>query len=86
MGSAANAAAVSVTIEAAALRVSALGSDLLAGELCGRLLVDECSWSFERDGEGAAVLQLDLMKREPTSDGRFWGYLLTAERDAARGH
>ena len=60
-------AALAVDIQASALRVSVLGSEVLAGQLCGKLRVEESSWCV--DGE-AAVLQLDLMKRSASgADG-----------------
>jgi hypothetical protein len=86
VGAAARASAASVTMGASTLRVSVLGDDLVAGELCGQLLVQESSWNFEQDGDEAGVLHLDLMKRRATpNDEPLWGYLLSADRDAAVG-
>ena len=73
--------------------MSVLGSELLGGELCGRLLVDECSWTLTPvGGEGGPppVLQLDLMKRAGPGEAsdesaKLWGYILASERDACVG-
>ena len=77
---------LAVSIGSASLRVAVLGEEVLSGELCGKLLVDESSWSLEREDDAdAGVLQLDLMKKEPTSrDEPLWGYLLKADREATR--
>jgi len=77
---------LAVSIESRALSVSICGEVALSGELCGRLLVDESSWSLERtDDADAGVLQLDLVKHETTSrEEPLWGYLLEADRVGAR--
>lgn len=52
----------------------------------GRLITEDCSWSFSPPGhdDEQPQLQLDLMKRK-VPDGELWGYILAAERDAASG-
>ena len=83
---AASAGALSVAIEPTSLRVAVQGSEVISGELCGRLLAEDSSWSLERDGDdgAGATLQLDLLKSRPTAkEEPLWGYLLRAERDEA---
>ena len=79
----AGAADVAVEIGQKKIHVMVLGEAVISGPLCDRLNVDESTWSLERE-EGAAILQLDLMKLRPsTGDAPLWGYLLADERDAA---
>ena len=76
-------AQVDVEIRGDFVRVSVLGTERLAGALCGRLAQEESTWSLvPAEGNGKALLQLDLMKR---TSGEIWGYILAHERAAASG-
>ena len=75
-------------IQSTSIRVACLGEELMAGETCGKLRVDESTWSFvpaeEAEG-GTPELQLDLVKKATRKgDEPVWGYVLLAERAAAR--
>jgi hypothetical protein len=79
---------VEVEIRASSICVRVLGAEVMAGELVGKTVADESTWSYVRpDNEESgerAVLQVDLMKKTPSvGDASLWGYILASERDEA---
>ena len=88
-----SAAVVDVVFSAEAIHVAVAGDVILSGATTARLRKEDCAWTFmpaddhQDAGSGAQpVLQLDLMKRIPSSDDEpLWGYVLKEEKAGNSG-